>query len=468
MPSTFTHKVDLLTNTLTHVAPYELRHLKSTITTQTSNLLSLPFPSTVPAQVSLFHALTRLHGKYTNLKWQQPGLREYLIKLGARIVQGHVAKGSNGDTLPKLWADIEVLRVLPLIKEWCSLDPSSYALLNTRFRDMRDEIRDFLLQTSDDGPIDERLGLLGRVAEFSSYLRESAQVDRELEKLIRGYAHDIASGLGAAAAESSTSATVVKEEESPSPSPEPPVKRQGLASSTPPATTATRKEKSPIPPSAAAIKQTQFSTQSPLAALFAERAAREEAREKRMRDAERAEKKAKAKARQEAVAKDPSRAEQWRNVEKMKAELEEDALAKQRALASIEADKALRREKAEETRRMRLQELEAQKKEEKFKAEKKAAKEMKKKEAVIIEADKRSKRREAGMTRLKRLEELETQAKEEKAKAMKKKEVASNGADEVSRKEKGTKDKEVAAKLSAMDDNMGYEDEGVEDADDEE
>ena len=443
MPSpASTHQVDLLTNTLTHLAPPEIDLLKSAITTQTSTLLSLPFPPLASAQISLFHALIRLQNKYSHLTWHHQGLHERLANLGARIVQGHVAKGPKDDSLPKLWADIGILRVLPLIKKRCSLDPSSYALLNTRLREMRDEIKGFLLQGSDHSAIDERLMLLGRVAEFRSYLQEFAQADGELDNLIRGYAQDLASGLGAAGVNSSTSTTVVKEEEASSPSPEPPTEREELASSSPLATTATRKEESPLPSSVAAIKQTQPPAQSPLAALFAERAAREEARQKKWRDAERAEIRAEAKARQEAIANDPSRAEQRRHAEEMKAQLEKEAIAKKNVLASIEADKALRREKAEMTRLRRLQELETRKEEEKATNDKEKAKEMKEKE----EADEKLRREEAGMTRLKRLQELETQKKEKDAKAMKRKEAARIKADRIPRKEKAKREQERVKK----------------------
>lgn len=336
---------------------------------------------------------------------------------------------------------------LPLINERCSLDPSSYALLNTRFLEMRDETKAFLLQASENSAIDEQLRALGRVAEFRTYLQECAQVDGNLDKLIRGYAHDIASRPGTAAVDSSTRTTVVGEEGTSSPSPKPPIKREELASSTPLVTTATKIEEPPLPSSEPAIKQIEPSAQNPLATLFAERAAREEARQKRMRVAERAEIRAKAKARQEAIAKDPTTAEQRRQAEEMKAKLEKEAVAKQNVLASIDADKALRREKAEMTRLRRLQELETQKEEEKAKQEEMVAKEAKKKEEASIEAHNKSRREEAGMTRLARLQELERRSEEENAKKM--------------------KEKEMAAKLSALDGDMEFDDKGIEETDDE-
>ena len=89
---------------------------------------------------------------------------------------------------------------------------------------------------------------------------------------------------------------------------------------------------------------------NPLASLFAERAARLEAQHQKRRLEEREACRAKAKAREEAIAADPTKAEQRKYAEEMKEQLLKEKEAKEVVLRRIEADKIARRERAEEVK----------------------------------------------------------------------------------------------------------------------
>ena len=94
---------------------------------------------------------------------------------------------------------------------------------------------------------------------------------------------------------------------------------------------------------------------NPLASLFAERAARLEAQLQKRRIEEREAARAKAKAREETIAADPTKAEQRKYAEDMKEQLLKKKEAKEVLLRRIEADKIARREKAEQIKLRREQ-----------------------------------------------------------------------------------------------------------------
>lgn len=94
---------------------------------------------------------------------------------------------------------------------------------------------------------------------------------------------------------------------------------------------------------------------NPLASFFAERATRLEAQHQKRRLEEREASRAKAKAREEAIAADPTKAEQRKYAEEMKGQLLKEKEAKEVVLRRIEGDKIARRERAEEVRLRREQ-----------------------------------------------------------------------------------------------------------------
>lgn len=94
---------------------------------------------------------------------------------------------------------------------------------------------------------------------------------------------------------------------------------------------------------------------NPLASLFAERASRLEAQHQKRRLEEREASRAKAKAREEAIAADPTKAEQRRYAEEMKVQLLKEKEAKEVILKRIECDKIARKERAENERLRREQ-----------------------------------------------------------------------------------------------------------------
>lgn len=84
-----------------------------------------------------------------------------------------------------------------------------------------------------------------------------------------------------------------------------------------------------------------------LASLFADRAARLEAHQSARRLEEREEARAKTRARQEAVAKDPAKAEQRKHAEAMKAKLAKEKEAKEMVKRRIESDRREREARIE-------------------------------------------------------------------------------------------------------------------------
>lgn len=88
----------------------------------------------------------------------------------------------------------------------------------------------------------------------------------------------------------------------------------------------------------------------PLQSFFAERAARHEARQREQKLLDRQERKAQAQAQKEAVANDPTKAEQLKYAKEVGEQLKKDKAEKMKILARIEDDKVVRKEKAEQTR----------------------------------------------------------------------------------------------------------------------
>ena len=355
-------QVDVLYDVLMEVAAHEVGPVKEIINHKISLLISLPLPEGSEAQISLFKSLIRLQDAHSSLSWHHQGLYERLDNLGAKMVRQLVSKGPNGAL--KLREDMEVMPSLPVIKARCSLDPSYHVLLNTRLRQMVDEVKDLLRQPLDSNT-DERLVLLGRVAKFRNYYMQYHSIDDDLNKKIQKYAEVNGSVFGSASVDVTpvtTPAEVPLKLEVSSPSPKPLIniiKREESAPPPKPLATATIKEEEPsYQAPLASIKQERPSTQSPLQALFAARAAREEARQQIMRVTEREELRVKNEARKEAIANDPAKAEQAKYAKEMKAKLEKEAIEKQNVLASIEADKIARREKAEMIRLRRIAEQE--------------------------------------------------------------------------------------------------------------
>lgn len=307
----FAQQVDVLYNVLYNVAVHEVPPLQTIVDHEISKLISVPLPETADAQVSMFKALAQLQDTHSDLGWHHQGLYERLDNLGAHIVRRLVSKGPN-DAL-KLWEDIKVLQILPLIKSRSSLDSSNYALLNTRVRQMVDDVKAILRQPVN-GTTDERLLLLSCVARLRNFYQQWLLIDDELNKLIQKYAAVVGFTFEDATVDSAITATPVvteiKEEEEPSSSPDPLIND-------------VKKEESDPSPKPLAnllvVKQDQPSPQSSLQLLFAERAAREAAREQTLKLTEREDMRAKALARKDAIAKDPTKAEQLKYAEEMKA-----------------------------------------------------------------------------------------------------------------------------------------------------
>ena len=89
---------------------------------------------------------------------------------------------------------------------------------------------------------------------------------------------------------------------------------------------------------------------SPLAALFAERAARFEGSEREQRLEDRAEARAKAEARKAVIAADPTKAEQRKWAEEVKKQKNRDRIQRDYVLAQIEDDKRARTERIKQER----------------------------------------------------------------------------------------------------------------------
>ena len=91
-------------------------------------------------------------------------------------------------------------------------------------------------------------------------------------------------------------------------------------------------------------------SQSPLAALFAQRAARFEGSEREQRLADRAEAKAKVEARKAAIAADPTKAEQRKWANEVKEQKNKEKTQRDYVLAQIEDDKRARMERTKQER----------------------------------------------------------------------------------------------------------------------
>ena len=89
---------------------------------------------------------------------------------------------------------------------------------------------------------------------------------------------------------------------------------------------------------------------SPLAALFAERAARFEGSEREQRLEDRAEARAKAEARKAAIAADPTKAQQRKWAEEVKVQKNREKIQRNYVLAQIEDDKRARMERIQQER----------------------------------------------------------------------------------------------------------------------
>ena len=91
-------------------------------------------------------------------------------------------------------------------------------------------------------------------------------------------------------------------------------------------------------------------SQSPLAALFADRAARFEGSEREQRLADRAEARAKVEARKAAIAADPTKAEQRKWADEVKEQKNKEKTQRDYFLAQIEDDKRARMERTKQER----------------------------------------------------------------------------------------------------------------------
>lgn len=101
-------------------------------------------------------------------------------------------------------------------------------------------------------------------------------------------------------------------------------------------------------------------TLSPLQALYAERARRLEGQEQQQRIADAAEARAKARARREAVAADPTKAEQRKYAEAQKAVKGQTEIQRNNIRATIADDRARMKERKEQERLARMAEASAQ------------------------------------------------------------------------------------------------------------
>lgn len=128
-----------------------------------------------------------------------------------------------------------------------------------------------------------------------------------------------------------------------------PLKRRSESPTSPPEVKKERSSTNAVP---APAKQEMSSTPSlnPLASLFAERGARLESQQRQRKEVERADSKAKARARQEAIATDPTKAEQRKYAEDMKIKMGKEKAQKELLLKRIEEDKKERNERTEQQR----------------------------------------------------------------------------------------------------------------------
>ncbi|KAL8925930.1 MAG: hypothetical protein Q9208_003243 [Pyrenodesmia sp. 3 TL-2023] len=122
--------------------------------------------------------------------------------------------------------------------------------------------------------------------------------------------------------------------------PLPPPNQQKRVSPTPEEPQSTPSSTTPATPS----------TSNSLASLFAERASRLESQERQRKVSEQQEARAKAKARQESIAADPTKLEQRKHAEAMKKRMDAEKAQKELLRKRIEEDRKVRKERSEQQR----------------------------------------------------------------------------------------------------------------------
>lgn len=349
------------------LTPEESETLRSVINQKISQIVSEPFPEETKAQLHLCTSLINLQRTLITRSWPHAELKEGIKAIGCQLLRDFFRQDDTEKTLQDYHDGLEILQLIRDIKHHCPpITISPEVALEARKHNMigslMSDARRLLCQRmtwQEHG--EESFNILKAVAQLRKLIEASGSeldcaympgLNSIIERLASNIAANFEMGYREEGKEELEAETVKSET---------PAEPEATSPST---TASSIKEERPASPTSANIPDHEPSAPSSIASLFAERAALHEARQREKKLTDLKERKAQALAQKEAIAKDPTRAEQQKYVKEVEEQLKKDKVEREKILARINDDKMVRKEKAEQTKMKRMWAEEAKKQKE--------------------------------------------------------------------------------------------------------